>query len=107
MGPALHALYERIALVGRTGSSVLIHGGSGSGKELAAAAFHAAGQGERPLVAVNCATIPKELAERMLFGARRGAFTGAVTDTVGLVHAMIMRIQAVLLPVQTLVLSGH
>jgi DNA-binding NtrC family response regulator len=38
-------------------------------------------------VAVNCATIPKELAERILFGARRGAYTGAVSDTVGLVSA--------------------
>jgi transcriptional regulator with AAA-type ATPase domain len=88
MGPTLRAAHDRIAAIGRTGANLLVLGESGSGKELCAATFHAAGREEgRPLVAVNCATIPKELAERTLFGARRGAYTGAVTDAVGLVQA--------------------
>jgi DNA-binding NtrC family response regulator len=86
MGPALAAVHERIALIARSGASLLVHGGSGAGKELATEAFHAA-TGRKPLVAVNCATIQKELAERVLFGARRGAYTGAVADTTGLVQA--------------------
>ncbi len=87
MGPALAAAHHRVALVAGSGGSLLIDGGSGSGKELAAQAFHAATGSSRPLVAVNCATIQKELAERVLFGARRGAYTGAVADTTGLVQA--------------------
>ncbi len=87
MGPALAAAHRRIVLVARSGGSLLVSGGSGSGKELAAQAFHAATGSSRDLVAVNCATIQKELAERVLFGARRGAYTGAVADTMGLVQA--------------------
>lgn len=87
MGPRMAAFHERIALLARSGTSLLVHGGSGTGKELAANTFHAAGGAERPFVAVNCATIQRELAERILFGARRGAYTGAVADSVGVVQA--------------------
>jgi DNA-binding NtrC family response regulator len=88
MGPRLAAAHDRIAAIGRCGANLLVRGESGSGKELAAATFHAAaGPASRPLVAVNCATIPRDLAERTLFGACRGAYTGAVTDTIGLVQA--------------------
>jgi DNA-binding NtrC family response regulator len=89
LGPALSALHERIALIARSGVNLLILGESGAGKELCAEAFHAASaQGAgRPFVAVNCATIQKDLAERIIFGACRGAYTGAVADTPGLVQA--------------------
>jgi DNA-binding NtrC family response regulator len=96
MGPMLHVLHERIALVAGSGTSLLILGASGTGKELAAQTFHAAARSPeamasdasaRPFIAVNCAAIQRELAERLLFGARRGAYTGAVSDAVGLVQA--------------------
>ncbi len=88
-GPSLRAALESIALAGgvRMVKCLLITGETGSGKEIAAKTFHAFGQKPgRPLAAVNCATIPKELAERLLFGSRRGAFSGA-TDAQGHVHA--------------------
>src|SRR5262249_18516669 len=69
MGPAVAAVHQRIALIAESGANLLVHGESGAGKELAAEAFHAA-TGRKPLVVVNCATIQKELAERVLFGAR-------------------------------------
>jgi transcriptional regulator with GAF, ATPase, and Fis domain len=88
-GPSFRRALETVALSREVDmlTSVLIAGESGTGKELAAAAFHAAGPNPNaPFVAVNCATIPKELAERLLFGARRGAFSGA-TDAPGHVQA--------------------
>jgi transcriptional regulator with PAS, ATPase and Fis domain len=65
-------------------------GESGAGKELAARAFHDAryaSKGEAPFVAVNCAAIPEGLAERLLFGAKKGAYSGAVSDVDGYVQA--------------------
>jgi DNA-binding NtrC family response regulator len=89
-GPSLWAALDFVRLAGRSDmvSSILVAGESGTGKEITARAFHDAGAkpGDAPFVAVNCATIPKELAERLLFGARRGAFSGA-TDAPGHVQA--------------------
>jgi transcriptional regulator with PAS, ATPase and Fis domain len=88
-GPSLRRAFESIALTQRAGSctALLIEGESGTGKELAARAFHAAGPRPfGPFCAVNCATIPKDLAERLLFGSRRGAYSGA-TDAAGYVQA--------------------
>jgi DNA-binding NtrC family response regulator len=86
--PSLRLTHERIAAIARTGTCLLVLGESGSGKELCAAKFHAATREcKGPFVSVNCATIPRELAERTLFGARRGAYTGAVADADGLVQA--------------------
>jgi len=88
MGPSLRAVHELVALCACSGDSVLIHGESGTGKERVAEAFHAAAdRAAGPFVAINCAAIQKELAEGALFGVRRGAYTGAVADTVGLVQA--------------------
>ena len=68
-------------------STLLLTGESGTGKEIAARTFHAAaGKPNAPFSAVNCATIPRELAERLLFGSRRGAYSGA-TDAPGYVQA--------------------
>jgi transcriptional regulator of acetoin/glycerol metabolism len=61
------------------GDTLLIHGESGSGKELAARLYHDAGPRKAgPFVAINCATIPEGVAERLLFGAKKGAFSGAI-----------------------------
>jgi Sigma-54 interaction domain/FHA domain len=88
-GPSLGKELEAIAVSGGTGmiASLLIIGETGTGKELAAKAFHAGGpKPNGPFAAVNCATIPKELAERLLFGSIRGAFSGAI-DAPGHVQA--------------------
>lgn len=88
-GPQLRKALETIEAVRKVRmlKTLLVTGESGSGKEIAARVFHRAdGREQAPFVAVNCATIPKELAERLLFGSRRGAFSGA-TDAVGHVQA--------------------
>lgn len=67
-----------------TGHSILISGETGTGKELMAQAIHASSRrGGRPLVSVNCASIPENLAESELFGYKKGAFTGAFADSPG------------------------
>src|SRR2546427_4871035 len=82
--PALQKVLAQIATVAPTEANVLILGESGTGKELVARAIHdlSARKG-RPLVRVNCASIPKELFESEFFGHVRGAFTGAIKDRVG------------------------
>ncbi len=87
-GPTLNGAWREITAAARAGGPLHVVGESGSGKELAAARFHAdAGGGVGPLVTVNCATIPQGLAERVLFGAMRGAYSGADRDTDGYVQA--------------------
>jgi PAS domain S-box-containing protein len=82
--PALVAMTARIEAVANTPASVLIVGETGSGKELVAHAIHArSGRCDKPLVKVNCASIPDELFESEFFGHVRGAFTGAHADRIG------------------------
>jgi transcriptional regulator with PAS, ATPase and Fis domain len=82
VGPELARLYSQIERHAQS-PTLLIHGESGSGKELIARLYHAAGpRADGPFVAVNCAAIPEGVAERLLFGSRKGAFSGA-TDAVG------------------------
>ncbi|QAT83613.1 sigma-54 dependent DNA-binding response regulator [Corallococcus coralloides] len=77
-GPAFQQLLEEVARSAQHGFTLHIHGESGTGKEQVARTFHSRGPRSRgPFVAVNCAAIPAALAERLLFGARRGAFSGA------------------------------
>ena len=82
--PALREVLGQIDLVAPTDASVLILGESGTGKELVAHEIHKrSGRQKRPLVRVNCASIPKELYESEFFGHMKGAFTGAVKDRAG------------------------
>ncbi len=83
--PGMWHVYEKIEAARKTDTTVLICGESGTGKELVAKAIHYNGtRSEKGFVAVNCAAMPKELIESELFGHRKGAFTGAFADTVGL-----------------------
>jgi PAS domain S-box-containing protein len=83
--PAMHTVFERIEDVARGDWTVLVEGETGTGKELVARAIHAAStRHSGPFVAVNCAGLTDSLLESQLFGHRRGAFTGAVTDQEGL-----------------------
>jgi transcriptional regulator with GAF, ATPase, and Fis domain len=75
---------ELVTRVAVTDSTVLITGESGTGKELLAQALHLNSlRKDRTLIKVNCATLPKELIESELFGHKKGAFTGAISDKLG------------------------
>lgn len=85
--PRFESTIRSLGLVAATDATVLITGETGTGKELAARAVHEGSQrSARPMVIVNCATIPEGLAESTLFGHKRGAFTGAERDQRGLVR---------------------
>lgn len=80
----MQEVIRRAELVAESRSTVLITGETGTGKELVARAIHdRSGQREMPLIKVNCAAIPESLLESELFGHRRGAFTGALTNKKG------------------------
>ena len=80
----LRGIRRQIAAVATTSATVLVLGESGTGKELAARAIHQRSQvSGGPFVELNCAAIPRELAESELFGHVRGAFSGATRDRVG------------------------
>ena len=81
---ALRHIVSQIDLVAPTEASVLVLGESGTGKELVAREIHnRSRRKDKPLVRVNCASIPKDLFESEFFGHARGAFTGAVKDRAG------------------------
>jgi transcriptional regulator of acetoin/glycerol metabolism len=87
-GPSLQAALALVAQAARHGSTLHVTGESGSGKEHLARAYHrASGSANGPFVPVNCAAIPESLAERLLFGAKKGAFSGAEADAPGYVQA--------------------
>jgi formate hydrogenlyase transcriptional activator len=82
--PALRRVLAMVRLVAPTGSTVLISGETGTGKELIAEAIHKCSDRPKgPFVKVNCAAIPAGLLESELFGHERGAFTGAVGRNIG------------------------
>lgn len=85
---AIQKLQKQIAKLARSQAPIYIFGESGSGKELAARSIHALGpRAEKPFVAVNCGAIPSELMESEFFGHKKGSFTGAHTDKLGLFQA--------------------
>jgi two-component system nitrogen regulation response regulator GlnG len=82
--PKMQDVYRTMARVAKTELTILILGESGTGKELVARALHSySPRKHNPFVPVNMAAIPKELIESELFGHEKGAFTGALTRTLG------------------------
>jgi two-component system response regulator PilR (NtrC family) len=81
-------VYDLIRRVKDTRINCLVHGESGTGKEVVARAIHYSGvRAGEPFVAINCGAIPENLVESELFGHKKGSFTGAVRDKVGLLTA--------------------
>lgn len=81
-------LYDHVKKVAPANTTVLIHGETGTGKELVARAIHQQSKRfDKPLICVNCAAIPETLIESELFGYEKGAFTGANTNRIGLIEA--------------------
>ena len=86
--PSMRELYRRIEAVGRARAIILVVGESGTGKELVARAVHECGPNPNsPFIPLNCAALPKELIESELFGYKRGAFSGATAEYLGLFRA--------------------
>jgi formate hydrogenlyase transcriptional activator len=82
--PAIQKVLEQVAIVAPTDSTVLLHGETGTGKELIARAIHnLSSRREQTFVRMNCAAIPSGLLESELFGHEKGAFTGALMQRKG------------------------
>ncbi|MDP5157287.1 MAG: PAS domain S-box protein [Flaviramulus sp.] len=81
---SLKKILKQVEQVAKTDSTVLILGETGTGKELIAKAIHkASDRANKPLVKVNCASLPSELIESELFGHEKGSFTGAINKKIG------------------------
>jgi two-component system response regulator PilR (NtrC family) len=86
--PAIMQIFEMIKAVADTDSTVLISGNSGTGKELVARALHYnSKRANKPFIPLNCGAISENLIESELFGHKKGAFTGAITDKEGFIKA--------------------
>lgn len=86
--PAVHDLIKLIKRVAATNTNILVIGESGTGKELVARAIHELGPlRTKPFIPVNCGAIPETLIESEMFGHKRGSFTGAVGEKMGLFEA--------------------
>lgn len=86
--PAMTSLVEEIYKIRSSDVTVLVTGESGTGKELVSRAIHAlSNRKDKVFIPFNCTAVPKELAEGHLFGYKRGAFTGAVTDSPGIIRS--------------------
>ena len=84
---AMMDLFELVENVAGSDANILIQGENGTGKELIANAIHHnSNRASNPFIKINCASIPKELIESELFGYKKGAFTGATADKIGLVE---------------------
>ena len=83
----MRELFELVEAVAESDANILIQGENGVGKELIANAIHVrSGRANGPFIKINCAALPKELIESELFGYKKGAFTGANADKVGLLE---------------------
>jgi DNA-binding NtrC family response regulator len=83
----MRELFELVDAVAESDANILIQGENGVGKELIANAIHVrSGRSTGPFIKINCAALPKDLIESELFGYKKGAFTGATTDKVGLLE---------------------
>ncbi|HLL72315.1 MAG TPA: sigma 54-interacting transcriptional regulator [Pyrinomonadaceae bacterium] len=86
--PAMTRLVEEVHKIRSSDVTVLVTGESGTGKELVARAIHAlSSRRAKVFVPFNCTAVPKELSDAYLFGYRRGAFTGAVSDSPGVIRS--------------------
>lgn len=86
--PAMTALVEEVYKIRSSDVTVLVTGESGTGKELVSRAIHTiSNRKDKIFVPFNCTAVPKELAEGHLFGYRKGAFTGAVNDSPGMIRS--------------------
>ena len=82
--PAMHNLFNVLPDIAASDATVLVHGDSGTGKELFARAIHElSARRDGPLVIVNCGALPEPLLEAEIFGAKRGAYTGAMENRPG------------------------
>ncbi len=106
--PEMQVVFQQIQELGRVDSTVLIEGETGTGKELVARAIHRSSHRHRgPFIGVNCAGLTESLVGSQLFGHKRGAFTGAVSDQEGLFEAaeggtlFLDEIGDIPLPIQT------
>jgi transcriptional regulator with GAF, ATPase, and Fis domain len=87
-GPSLQKALADVARAAAAGTNLLVLGESGTGKELAARVFHEKGPHRAgPKVDVNCAAIPQGIAESLLFGAKKGAYSGATESAAGYVQS--------------------
>jgi transcriptional regulator with PAS, ATPase and Fis domain len=85
--PAMTSLVEEVYKIRSSDVTVLVTGESGTGKELVSRAIHTlSNRKDKVFVPFNCTAVPKELAEGHLFGYRKGAFTGAVNDSQGVIR---------------------
>jgi DNA-binding NtrC family response regulator/tetratricopeptide (TPR) repeat protein len=86
--PAMQELVDEINKIRSSDVTVLVTGESGTGKELVARAIHTlSSRRDKSFIAFNCTAVPRELSEGYLFGYRKGAFTGAVLDSPGVLRA--------------------
>ena len=86
--PAMTSLVEEVYKIRSSDVTVLVTGESGTGKELVSRAIHTVStRKDKVFVPFNCTAVPKELAEGHLFGYKKGAFTGAVNDSPGMIRA--------------------
>lgn len=86
--PAMESVFQTMGKVLNNDTTILLMGETGTGKELVARAIHYNGwRKEKPFVPINCGAIPENLVESELFGHKKGAFTGAISDKRGLVEA--------------------
>ncbi len=106
--PEMQVVFQQIQELGRVDSTVLIEGETGTGKELVARAIHRSSHRQsEPFIGVNCAGLTEALVGSQLFGHKRGAFTGAVSDQEGFFEAaeggtlFLDEIGDIPLPIQT------